>query len=267
MLTYDSLIEQAVSRNMPPAKIRGILREYLQILILKELYRGEDGRKLYFTGGTYLRLTRSLKRFSEDLDFNIDNLTKNGFENLAKKIQTELKRTGLESRIEFEHRGNLYISKLIFPEVERLYNVISRYSKKDGITIKFETNRPKWRIKTETRVIAGFGEFYPAVCTDRGALFADKVDALVRKDRARHIYDIIFMLSNNYPIDGKVLKALGIKDDPLDVISSRIQSLTKPQLKIQAEALRPFLFEEREADLIINAHDIIPPLLEKYRQK
>ena len=62
MLTYESLMEQAKLRKMPYTKVRGILREYLQILILKELYKVEEGKKLYFTGGTYLRLVDDLKR-------------------------------------------------------------------------------------------------------------------------------------------------------------------------------------------------------------
>ena len=90
MLTYESLLEQAKSRGMPHTKIRGVLREYLQILILKELYKAELGRKLYFTGGTYLRLVHSLKRFSEDLDFNTNTITKQEFEGLLKKVKNEL---------------------------------------------------------------------------------------------------------------------------------------------------------------------------------
>lgn len=265
MLTYNSLIEQANLRKMPSTKIRGILREYLQILILKELYRTESGKKLYFTGGTYLRFIHSIKRFSEDLDFNTNKITKKEFENLLQKIKIELKRTGIESQVKFAHFGNVYVSKLIFPEIERGYNVISKYSKKKGIIIKVETNKPKRKIKKETQVISGFGEFYPCICTDRSILFADKIDALTKKSRGRHIYDIIFMLSNKHPIDKKTLISFGIKKDPLEVISARINSLSKNELKKQAEILRPFLFDEIEADLLINAHDIIPPLLEQYR--
>ena len=128
-----------------------------------------------------------------------------------------------------------------------------------------ETNRPKWKIKSETQVISGFGEFFPCICTDRGALFADKIDALTKKSRGRHLYDIMFMLSNKFPIDRNILKTFGIKDDPIKVISNRIKELSKTELKKQAETLRPFLFEESEAELLVNAHDIIPPLLEKYK--
>lgn len=266
MLTYESLTEQAQSRGMPPTKMRAVLREYLQILILKQLYKTESGKKLYFTGGAYLRLIHNLKRFSEDLDFNTHTITKKEFENLLKKIKDELKKIGIDSQVRFAHWGNAYVSKLIFPAIEKVYGVISKYSKKEGIIIKVETNRPKWRIKAETQVISGFGEFYPCICTDKGALFADKIDALTKKNRGRHIYDIMFMLSNKFPIDKNVFKTLGIKKDPLEVISVGIKNFSKAELKKQAEILRPFLFDESEADLLVRAHDIIPPLLEKYEK-
>ena len=60
MLAYDALVEQAKNRQMPPTKMRGILREYLQILILKEMARLSAGKKLYFTGGAYFLLGRNL---------------------------------------------------------------------------------------------------------------------------------------------------------------------------------------------------------------
>jgi len=264
MLTYESLMEQAQSRGMPPTKLRAVLREYLQILILKQLYKTDSGKKLYFTGGSYLRLIHNLKRFSEDLDFNTNVIMKEEFEELLKKVKDELKKIGIDSRVRFTHWENVYAAKLIFPMIEKVYDVISKYSKKEGIIIKIETNKPKWRVKPETQVISGFGEFYPCMCTYRGALFADKIDALTKKNRGRHIYDIMFMLSNKFPIDRVVLKTFGIKRDPFEVISIGIKHFSKTELKKQAEILRPFLFDESEANLLVRAHDIIPSLLERY---
>ena len=108
---------------------------------------------------------------------------------------------------------------------------------------------------------------YPVVCTSLGALFADKVDALARKNRARHLYDIIFMLSQDHPIDRDVLDALGLKADPLSLIAEKVKSLSVVDLKKLAEELRPFLFDENEACLIINAHTIIPQLIGRYHPK
>ncbi|MEW6171431.1 MAG: nucleotidyl transferase AbiEii/AbiGii toxin family protein, partial [Candidatus Omnitrophota bacterium] len=144
--------------------MRGILREYLQILILKELSKSESGKKLYFTGGTYLRLVHNLKRFSEDLDFNTNAITETEFEQLLERTGEALGKAGIETKIEFAHWDNIYVSKLIFSAIEMIYSVMSKYSKKEGITIKVETNNLKHKIKTETQVISGFGEFYPCVC-------------------------------------------------------------------------------------------------------
>lgn len=267
MLTYETLIEQARNSGMPTTKMRGILREYLQVLILKELYKIEGGKKLCFTGGTYLRLVHNLKRFSEDLDFNTEDIKKGEFENLIEKIRNELKRLNLDSKIKFRHWKNIYSAEILFASIEKFYNIISKYSTREGIIIKIETNRPKWKIKREVLAISGYGELYPCVCTDKSALFADKIDALNKKTRGRHIYDVMFMLSNLFPVDKNALSVLGIKSNPLKVISDRITSFSLAELKKQAETLRPFLFEENEAELIANAHNIIPTLLEKYRKQ
>lgn len=104
---------------------------------------------------------------------------------------------------------------------------------------------------------------FPVVCTDRGALFADKIDALLKKNRARHLFDIIFMLAKKYPIDTAVLKTLGITQPPLSAILTRVNDFSAQELKKQAESLRPFLFDESEADLIINAPTIVKQLIER----
>jgi len=264
MLTYDALIEDAKQRGMPANKARGILREYLQILILKEIYRLPAGRKLFFTGGTYLRLIHQTKRFSEDLDFNTKAMSTTIFENLLHQVSLALKKEGINAQLEFAHWENILAAELIFPNIEKNYEITSPYTKKKGIVIKIETNQPRWKIKTETLAVTGFGNMYPVICTDRGALFADKIDALLKKNRARHLFDIIFMLAKKYPIDINVLKILGITQSPFAVILTRVNTFSAQELKKQAESLRPFLFDESEANLIINAPTIVQQLIERY---
>ncbi len=265
MLELSALATEAKQRGMPSGKMRGILREYLQVLILKALYKLPEGKKLCFTGGTYLRLVHQTKRFSEDLDFNAVDINKNDFEKLLKKTQGNLKKEGMKSTIAFGHWDNLLVGEFVFPDIEEHYGVVSPHRRKEGILIKFEANQPKWKIQTESLMVAGFGNMFPIVCTHPGALFADKIDALIKKNRARHLFDIMFMLSKKYPIDANVLKALGIKDPPLDAVLKRVKSFSLAELKKLAEQLRPFLFEESEADLIIHARDVIPQLIRSYK--
>ena len=264
MLSSEALIQAAKERGMPSSKMRGILREYLQVLILKELYRLESGKKFCFTGGTYLRLVHQTKRFSEDLDFNAAGLMKAEFEKTLDRIWESLKKNGINAQLGFGHWQNLWVAELTFPDVEHVYGVVSRYSKKAGIVIKVEVNRPRWKIQPEALVIQGFGEMYPAMCTQRGALFADKIDALLKKNRARHLFDLMFMLGSKYPIDKEVLKALGIKEPALEAVIRRVEQFQDKELKVLAESLRPFLFEEHEADLIVNAKTVIRQLADQY---
>ena len=74
------------------------------------------------------------------------------------------------------------------------------------------------------------------------------------------------MLSNKNPIAANVLKALGITKPPLDVILKRVEGFSTAELKKQAEQIQPFLFEEGDADLIVNAHAVIPQLIERYQK-
>jgi len=266
MVTLETLIEMAKFREMPPTKMRGILREYLQTLILRRLYRTKYGRLFWFTGGSYLRILHNLKRFSEDLDFNVRRVTRPRFEYCVGQLAAELRRVGVITEVQYAHWGDHLVAKLVFPEVERFYNIISSYSRRRGIVIKLQASRRRWKVKTETDVISGFGETYPCLCTNRGVLFADKIDAYIEKGLGRHLYDIIFMVSNRFPFDSDALTALGIKEDPLGVVLAHVLSASEEQLRKQADVLRPFLFDESDAELLVNAHTLLPPLISRYRE-
>jgi len=264
MLTYEALMDEAGRRGMPRGKGRGILREYLQILILRALYQLPVAKCFCFTGGTYLRLVHRTKRFSEDLDFNTPKMSRAEFEKGLAKVRDGLSIMGFAVDLDFAHWQNLLVAELVFPEIEKSYGIVSSHARKEGIVIKVEVHHPLWKIKTETLVVDGFGQMYPVLTTDRGALFADKIDALSKKNRARHLFDILFMLAEKYPVDTGVLNVLGIKEPPFDLIVKRVNGLPAAELRRQAESLRPFLFDEKEADLIVHAPSIVKQLIARY---
>lgn len=262
MLTYEALIDNAKTRGLPANKLRGILREYLQILVLKEISRSGEGKNLYFLGGTYLRFVHNIKRFSEDLDFNAYKLKEDDFNRMINAVKKELGRMGILSKIKFGHRKNLLISNITFPEIESAYGV-SAASGHKGLMIKAEANCPAYKPETTTHVVSGFGEMFPVICMKPEYIFAEKVDAMVKKSRGRHIYDVIFMLANNFSVSKKILLYNNIKQDPSRVIADRINSFSAPELRKLANSLRPFLFDEKESELVAGARVIIPDLLNK----
>ena len=264
MLTYDTLVEQARLRSMPSDKARGILREYLQILLLKQVYRTDVGKQLYFTGGTYLRLVHDLKRFSEDLDFNSNQMSQKKFEALCHSLVIELTRSGIRSKVTFSHWDHVLVGRFNFPDIEKTYGIKTKHTRESGLLIKFEVNIPEWEIKQETEVITGYGETYPCVCTKSGNLFADKIDALVKKKMGRHLYDIIFMLTHRFTVDKRIFTELGYKEEPFKILSDCVNNYSSIELKKQAGILQPFLFDEEETDLIIKAKTVIEKLIQKY---
>ena len=70
MLTKQQLTELALKSQ---AHQTVVAREYLQLIILNELFGHTFSRQLYFKGGTAIRLVYYGTRFSEDLDFTVHN--------------------------------------------------------------------------------------------------------------------------------------------------------------------------------------------------
>lgn len=56
-----------------------ILKEYVECLALEWIARSPWAAKLTFIGGTNLRLTKDIDRFSEDLDFDCKGLAPDDF--------------------------------------------------------------------------------------------------------------------------------------------------------------------------------------------
>ena len=56
-----------------------MLKEYIQLLILDFLSTTPFIKKIVFIGGTNLRLVKGIDRFSEDLDFDCKDFSKEEF--------------------------------------------------------------------------------------------------------------------------------------------------------------------------------------------
>jgi len=67
--------------------VNQVVREYWEMIILRDLMESKIGDCLVFIGGTALRLAYNSPRFSDDLDFYLrKKLTKNVFEKEIKEI-------------------------------------------------------------------------------------------------------------------------------------------------------------------------------------
>ena len=97
MLNFEQIYSQYPS-HLQGFK-RNMLREYLQYKILETLYDNPTSSKLYFIGGTALRLIHGTDRFSEDLDFDTPGITEEEFLSLGNAIKKQLELEGYSLEI------------------------------------------------------------------------------------------------------------------------------------------------------------------------
>lgn len=164
-----------------------VRREYFQHLFLSYFYRQSQTEKIYFKGGTALRMLYHSPRFSEDLDFSAA-LTR--IRPIEQAILGALEEIGRENiRTDFaeskETRGG-YFTNLTFEsggkEVLIQVNISLREGKKKG------------------EVITVASDYLPAYTTTalvREQLVGEKIQALLARKKPRDFYDLYFILRAN----------------------------------------------------------------------
>lgn len=264
MLEKSSLLNYARQRDMPTTKIRGIIREYLHVLMLRQIYYSKYSGDYFFTGGTSLRLIDNIKRFSEDLDFYSLISTEDEFEALVDDIMKGTRQYGIEGQYTVYKRGTLLTADINFRDIEKYYGIEMR--KKSGLMIKVESAVPGWDIKGSREAVIGYGETFALNCLDQSILLADKIDALHKKPRARHIYDIIHLLSKKIEPDRTVLNYYDYHSDWKEVLRKRMSEFTDNELNDYADRFAPFLFNEDDKHIIKDAKIIIKKLIENFNE-
>ena len=251
MLSLEYLLEEAKSNGLPIIKKRGVLREYLQVIILNSIYRHNLGKFMFFTGGTALRYFYNMPRFSEDLDFDTVNLNFEEFKELLKHAKEGLLKEGFSSEISSEKRNNLYVGEFYFEDLMRLYQITDKRGL--DLMLKIEVYKPSWKLQSESGVLSLYGHNFSSVLLCKGNTFSEKLCALFNRRRGRDIYDTLFMLKKGFPFNKDVLAANDIRGDVRELILTHLKMLSKKDLNFLANQVKPFLFKEDDVELVLNS--------------
>lgn len=112
-----SFFPEAIARN--PSFDKQMLKEYLQLILLDYISTSKYAGKLTFIGGTNLRLIKKIDRFSEDLDFDCKNLSKEEFVELTDSALLFLQENGLNAIVKEKESERLtaFRRSIYFPEL------------------------------------------------------------------------------------------------------------------------------------------------------
>ena len=216
-----------------------IIREYNQLIFLKELYEEKYSEHILFKGGTAIRLILGGSRFSEDLDFSVSDK----IENFDKFIATFFKK--LEKLYSFSFKKR----KTIAGERYLLTTFSGTHTYKIFINLDFSL-----REKVLMPAKAIIKTIYPVTFTSfvhyisREEILAEKIRAIMTRNKGRDIYDLWFLLSKNVPIReefiNKKFKYYGTEKFRKIQLIEKINSVNKEKFIID---LRPFVpINERE---------------------
>jgi hypothetical protein len=212
-----------------------IIREYLQILFLAILYEQKVSEKIYFKGGTALRLLLNSFRFSEDLDFT-SLLPPEG---VKKLLLTSMKKI------------NLIVPEIELRQLRTNVNSLTGFLKYKTPELKFPLNihiEFSLREKPLTEKEGILETLYPISpypvirCLSWEEVLAEKIRALMHRAKGRDLFDIWYLLSKDIKIDWEMVnKKMAFyekKVTPEDVIT-KINRFDQKRLKLDLGKFLP----------------------------
>ena len=182
-----------------------LVREDLQIIVLKILYDLGMFKRMAFVGGTALRILFDLKRFSEDLDFSITQRKGYSFHKLSQDLQFQLKKYGLDIDVKENDQKIVQSIMLRFKGILPTLGLSPVKSQKVSIRLEIDTNPPAgW--KTDISLINKMFVF-TVVHYDIPSLYAAKLCACFFRKyvKGRDFYDLVWYLGKKIMPNFKLL--------------------------------------------------------------
>lgn len=246
MLTLEQ-IENQYPENLRPFK-RNILREYLQYKVLEIVFSSKLATKLSFLGGTALRMIYGNSRFSEDLDFDNFELTKDDFGRLADVIRAGMESQGFQLEVATVSKGayrcNIHLPELLFHEG------LSGH-REEKILIQVDSAAHHFEYVPDRKMLNKFDVFLEIFVTPADIILSQKIYAAINRKRAkgRDFYDIVYLSSfakPNYPYLKFKLNIHGA-DELKDALMHKTESL---DLKELGRDVKNFLINARDVQRI-----------------
>ncbi|MDO8444108.1 MAG: nucleotidyl transferase AbiEii/AbiGii toxin family protein [bacterium] len=253
MLPKQDFFRNYSEKNNLPMLDRNVLHEFLQSEILHSLSTSKYAKTVSFLGGTALRFAYNIKRFSEDLDFDL--VEKKGFklENLADDLGKNLEKKGYMVETKSKTTENIHIIYLKFSGVLAEFGIKLAKNEKEVIKFEIDFDPPKY-IEAETVLIDSFEKRFPLFVNKLDTLYAQKLLAFFFRpyQKGRDFYDLIWFISQkNLEPNYKILQEKNIPvSNKKELIAAIQKRLTKLNLVEAANDVKRFLFDPREADWI-----------------
>ena len=232
--------------------VKYMLKEYIQLMILDYLSTTPYIRKIRFIGGTSIRLTKGIDRFSEDLDFDCKMFSQEEFTDMTDGVLQFLRQSGLdvEAKDHLNPRLKAFRRSIYFPEF--LFELGLSAYREEKFLIKVESQDQKINYEPELVNIKGCGYYFPMPVPADAVLCAMKVSAMLDRKKGRDFYDVMFLLSQTLPDFNFLKEKTGISN--LAELKTRAKTVIKSvDLKSKKKDFEHLLFDKRNSARILHA--------------
>lgn len=246
------------------------MREYLQVRVLAILQEQGAMIPLAFLGGTALRLLYQLARYSEDLDFSLENLNQGyEFNKYLEAISNELTYQGYPVQVKFNDQKTVQHALIRFPGLLFELGLSPHVDQNFTIKLEVDTHPPPGAVLT-TSLIRFRELFLNVQHYNQASLFAGKLHAILQRKylKGRDVYDLVWYLSDrtwplpNFELLNNALDQTGWCGPRVSVSNWKSiikEKLSKSDLKLAIDDVSPFL--SRPGDQAYLKWDIIQRLL------
>ena len=203
-----------------------ILKEYVECLALEWIARSPWAAKLTFIGGTNLRLTKDIDRFSEDLDFDCKGLAPDDFIRFTDALIAYLVRNGLN------------------------FHKMYKWACEERFMMKIEAQDQGREYERVFADVRRCGFFFPVCVPNEATLCAMKLSALLTRDKGRDFYDAIFLLQRTEP-DYPFLSAVHPEVTDLKSLKEALKAKARSvDLELKRRDVEHMLFHHERAELV-----------------
>lgn len=244
---FHQVLHMAKEYDLPPTKRRAIIREYLQSLIVQRIYADKLSSRLFFVGGTSLRLLHGLGRFSEDLDFDCPALKQDEITRMMHTLTYSLQKENIEAILYTNTTSKRTYFELRFKNL--LYDLAISADRSEKLMIKFDFERFWKKEKREIVFFNHFGCMAHILTIPKNQILVQKLYAYLHRKQTlgRDLYDIVWLIGLGVTIDHEFLRSNKITTN-LMILAQKKFHKEQPILAGLQRKLKPFLFDEKNSE-------------------
>jgi len=212
MISFEEIktfFSEGLRKN--PAYSEYMLKEYFHYRMLDVIFSGEYASKLSFIGGTNLRILYHIQRFSEDLDFDCFNLSREEFISLTDLIIDRLGQEGINVEADDKEKDQKLLAfrrNIVFPGL--LFDLGFTGHREKKLLIKIECEPHNYEYEPEKPIIQKFNVFTQIFAPSPSILLSMKTGAVLERGKGRDYYDYIFLSGITGPDFGYLEEKFGI---------------------------------------------------------